>query len=644
MGDLETKVGQLDGVVAVHGLAGRHRWLLPSWPPEDPAAFRQQATHDTLDRQLGLVSPKGELATLVVLLKSGEAKQHLRLLGPLREVLASRPEGLSAELVGMPVIDEALDGSSREIQTRFFPLLVLFTVLLLGVTFRNLASVVVPVAFVAVCGLLTLGPMGYLGVKLNMVLAVLPPLAFVIGLATAVHLLTRYRELLSTPLGPEEAALETYRDKSWAVLWTGVTTLVGFGSLALSTVGPVRALGIWSSVSILVLTAGAFVLYPLMLATWVGRHWRGSLPIEERARRWGRSCAVGSVRQRQPLLLTMAFGAVIALAGVPRLRVESNALTYLEVDHPVRVAVSHLEAAGLGVAAAELVLSLPKSLETATFRGSGAQLQLEALAERLRDNTLVRGVVGAGDVSRALREASKSLPASPFAAALLQAKSAETLAPFLTPDGKKTRLTIFVPVVGFDRLDPLVRTALLEAQAAFPQAEVEVTGQHPVLLETQRQLLTTLSSSLAMTLLCVAVILGFLVGSRRLTTLALLPNVWPVLGVVGAMGWLGIPLDVSTVMVASVVLGIAVDDTIHTLGHFRELAPKLGTTEAVASTLEHTAGAYVLTGVMLIAGFGVCALSSFAPTSNFGLLSALGIFLAVLGDLFFVPALLGGDD
>lgn len=107
------------------------------------------------------------------------------------------------------------------------------------------------------------------------------------------------------------------------------------------------------------------------------------------------------------------------------------------------------------------------------------------------------------------------------------------------------------------------------------------------------------------------------------------------------MGWLRLPLDVATVMVASVVLGLAVDDTIHTLGHFRELAPERGRFEAVAGTLERTAPSYVLTGLILSAGFGVCALSDFAPTARFGALSAFAIALAVLGDLVLLPALLG---
>jgi predicted RND superfamily exporter protein len=142
------------------------------------------------------------------------------------------------------------------------------------------------------------------------------------------------------------------------------------------------------------------------------------------------------------------------------------------------------------------------------------------------------------------------------------------------------------------------------------------------------------------TLLAVTLILRLLLPGTRLTILSLLPNLWPVAGMLGVMGWLGVPLDIATVMVASVALGLAVDDTLHTLGHFRQLAPRQGAREAVAHTLEITAPAYLLTGVILAAGFGVCTLSDFAPVARFGALSATAIVLAVLGDLFLLPALL----
>ena len=108
----------------------------------------------------------------------------------------------------------------------------------------------------------------------------------------------------------------------------------------------------------------------------------------------------------------------------------------------------------------------------------------------------------------------------------------------------------------------------------------------------------------------------------------------------GGMGWLGIPLDSASVMTVSIVLGLAVDDTFHTLGHYLRLAPRQGSEMAIQATLERTAPAHILTSVILAVGFAVCSLSDLLPVARFGALSAVAIMLALVGDLLIIPALL----
>ena len=204
-----------------------------------------------------------------------------------------------------------------------------------------------------------------------------------------------------------------------------------------------------------------------------------------------------------------------------------------------------------------------------------------------------------------------------------------------------TRLTLFVPTEGYAHADPLAERALALARQALPGATVEITGQYPLLLAMQRYLLSTLALSLLLTLPVLALTFYILLRDAKGTFYALVPNLWPVLLILGGMGWFGVPLDIATVMVASITLGLVVDDTIHTLAHYRELRAELGSRAAVADRMEKTAPAYLLTGVILACGFGVCALSSFAPTARFGLLSAIAIVIAVVADFTLVPALFG---
>lgn len=649
---LEQEAARVEGVQAASGLYGhaaKGPRGVPEWPPGNPDGFRQRSVADPLARDLGWVSEDGHLATILTILEPLDNQAKTEVLSRLESVLAAHPapqgSDLTVGLVGTPALDRALDASSEEIGRRYFPLLVGLALLLLAAAFRAWRPVAIPLLFVGLVELALLGSIGYAGARLNLVLAVLPPLLFVIALATAVHVLVRYRDFRES-LDPVQAVAATYEDKGWAVFWTGVSTFVGFASLAVSRVGPVRSLGLWAGLGIALLTLAAFTVLPALLPG-AGESRAGSPSrrferfFQVRGRRW----AEWAAGHRGWVLGTAGTLAVLALLGLPGLKIETNALRYLPEDHPVRRDVESLESHGVGVIAVELLLTRPEE----GFEDLESFGRLDDLAATLREEPLVLGAVSVGDL---LRDAVRSAPGGAmFGRSTVRRMAFDELVAdrggqgilggFLADDGATTRITVFTETVGYDRLDPLLERIESAAREVFPTADAAVTGEFPLVLESQKQLLSTLAWSLTLTLLVVGLIFRSLLPSTRLTLLALLPNLWPVVGVIGIMGWFSVPLDVATVMVASVVLGLAVDDTIHTLGHFRELAPLEGKFEAVASTLERTAPSYVLTGLILGAGFGVCALSSFAPTSRFGMLSALAIALAVLGDLFLLPALLG---
>lgn len=645
LGELEETAAALPGVVSVIGLYGRHS--LMGWPPYDLEGFRQSLSVSHFDRSLGLVDREGQTSTVLAVLAPAPAEVTRELLEKLRSLLAQAPAGVETRLVGMPVLDLALDDSSREIGQRYFPLLAVVAIVILIAVFRDLGGVVLPLLFVGLCELGLLGIMGYAGAELNMILAILPPLLFVVALATALHLLLHDRALRAAGCSPWEAVTQTYREKGWAVLWTGVSTQVGFLSLAASPVGAVRVLGLWAGLGFGLMTFLAFTVYPVLILT---SHARGLPPrlgaFECRGRELGRRWARWAGERRKRVVLVAALVTGAGLAGLPRLQVESNALTYLDPEHPVRIDVEALEARGIGFAAAEMMLTL--SVEGASFAGAEEIGRLRELGEQLESEPLVVGAVSLGGL---VDDEIRRLP-------LLPTRDPEVLRPLaiqnleIYPEGRQVlgalvsddrrtaRLTLFLRTSGYEQTGLLLERARAAAEQSFAGARVEITGQYPLLLETQKYLITTLAVSLGLTFLTIAIIFRLILPGTRLAVLAILPNVWPIAVILGLMGWLEVPLDVATVMVASIVLGLAVDDTIHTLGHFRQLAPRHGSYEAIVHTLEQTAPAYLLTGLVLSAGFGVCALSAFAPTARFGALSALAIVLAVMGDLFLLPALL----
>jgi predicted RND superfamily exporter protein len=309
----------------------------------------------------------------------------------------------------------------------------------------------------------------------------------------------------------------------------------------------------------------------------------------------------------------------------------------------------------VGVYAAELVLSYhggnygSRDEEEAGFQNPMAQQRLARLSGLLRSEPLVYGAVSSGDlVESAIRsimvEGEVNDNVRWMALGMLQTvpESRKILHTLVTADGQSARLTLLVPMLSFNEMQTLFDRVVSYATGIFPGAETWITGQYPLILLAQKTLLHGLIVSLSLTFLCVALVFRLLLRSTRLTLLVLVPNLWPVALVIGGMGWLKLPLDSASVMTVSIVLGLAVDDTFHTLGHFLRLVPRCGSAKAIEATLKRTAPAHILTTIILAAGFVTCALSDFLPVSRMGALSAVAITLALVGDLLLIPALLAG--
>jgi predicted RND superfamily exporter protein len=639
LGHLEQDVARLPGVTSASGLPAHHQRT--GWPPRDPEAFRAQAMANHLDRQAGWITADGGAATLLVELAEQDRQAQRKTLAAIEELVADPPAGIAGEVVGLPSLDRALDASSREIGEVYMPLLIGMALVLLLLVVRDLRAILALLAYVGLGLMVALAPLGYGDVALNLILAILPPLLFTIGLATAVHLLIDLRHRAETMREGEAAIAATFDDKAWPLLWSGFTSVLGFASLLTSPVQPIRELGLWAAWGLVALTALAFTFLPLMLP------WRPRPPghaLEIKARGQARSLAGWACDHAKPLLWAMAATALIALAGLPRIAVESNALRYLKPDHALRLGIERLETGGVGTAAVELLVHVP---DEAPFRRAVHVDGLAQLALAIDQRDDVLGVLDAGTL---LRDTAKDVIDAPFNAALQQQIVLESMAQdvqgrgalsrLVSEDGRTARLTVFVRTGSAEELAQTLSAIEDAAAGQFPEATVAATGQYPLLLESQGYLISTLLSSLGGTLLTIGLILRFLLGSWRLTLLALIPSSWPILCILGVMGYAGIPLDIATVMVSSIVLGLIIDDTLHTLGIFRGLAAVHGQREAALRSLEVTGPAFLLTGMILIAGFGVCGLSDFGPIARFGGLAAGALALGVTADLVVVPLLL----
>jgi len=642
---IEEGADALPGVAGAAGLYRHHRWRLPVWPPEDPATFRDEVLADPVDRNGGWVSRDGGTATALVGLVPLDPGQRRRVLGELARLLERSPAGVEAHLVGLPQITQALDEALFDLARKLFPVVILLAAALLALIFRNLSDVLAPLVLVAVTEVVVFGAWGYSGVRLDFVNIVLAPLLFVLTLATAVHLLASWRRLRRRGLPPPAAAVGMLRHKGRTVVRTGLTTGIGFGSLVISALPSVRTLGAWSAVGIAFMTFAALVFYPALLTVMPGSG-RRAVPAERRARQLGRGGAEWAVRHRRALLAGVAATSVLALFGLLRLRASDQVLDHFPPGDPVPAAIEALEARGIGAVSAELFLMPRRGAgEAPSLRGLEALTLQARLAEELRGEEGILGTVSAGDVvaSTALYQGGEGDVQAALETIDGSLELGRLLRFFVTADGRRARVSLLVPMLGGEQLAPLFERARARAAELFPEHEVVITGRFPLVLAARRSLLRTMVGSFLLTFTAIAVIFRMILGSTGLTVRALIPNLWPILVVLGGGGWLGIPIDSATVMTASIVLGLAVDDTLHTLSSFRRVAGRLGATRGAIAAVGENAGAHTLSSALLVLGFGVVGFARLVPVARFGTFSAVAILLVLGADLLLVPALLAGS-
>lgn len=628
----------LDGVTRVQAPAQIWR---DRFGAEDADALAEAMTATPFYRRLLVSDDSGTVGLLIGVDPAPEAGARRRLVAGLDTAVAPlRAAGLEVRMVGSTVLAAGLDEVSEREARRLFPLAVLGSLAVLAVLLRSARAMVVAATVAAMAVALTLGLTAATGRPLNMVTTALAPLVWVLALGNVVHILRRYRVLAAREPAPEalEGALAQTRR---ACTLAALTTAAGFASLLTAALTPVRELGAFAAAGILLSLAVNLTVAPLLIG-WL------RVPGDRRAgrgerRAWERA----ALARPRTVVAVVVVAALAAMTTLPLLKVESNPLSFLPTDH--RVVDDYRAVGGRigGFYTLEIVVDPP-----AAWTGPTTLAVLDHLGERLATSKVVSRVVSPADVLRELRcwahdldPDAWRLPADRDEAARLLAglddRGREALAALVSADGRTVRLSAVVDEMDNGLFLDLVEDARA-AVATLPEGwQATVTGQVLELVTAQQRLVATQLESLGVALLLVVLVLLPGLGSVRLTLLSAPPNLLPLLAAFATMAVLGLPLDPATAMVASIALGIAVDNTAHVLETTRALGraghPRR---EAVALVLRRVGPAMLVASATAAVGFAALAASDFVPIAHFGLVSVAAIAAALVGDLILLPALL----
>ncbi|MCG8590410.1 MAG: efflux RND transporter permease subunit [Proteobacteria bacterium] len=663
LGRLSERLASLDGVSRVHSLANTPALAgsdedvtlaallaeVPEEPGELDALALRAARHPLVSGRL--ISRGGGRAAVVVELEAMDDEAFLER-GLDRMVLeAAREEIRTGDiwLAGTPVVKAEMSRILvRDMATVIPAILVLMTVIA-ALVFRSVIGTWAPVACIAVAELWTLGVMGWSGHALNVITTIVPPLVLIVGFAYAVHLLSAYHRLEATE-DPALRAWRALRHVAFPVLLTGVTTIAGFLSLATSHLEVIQEFGRFAAVGVAATQLATLLFLPAVLG--LARPTRPTARLRTRevfdrlAERTGRF-AVG--RRRTIVALGLVAG-IAALALATRVRVDTEIIENFAPEAPIRTSYEAINDALDGANPFTIAI---EAETPGAFAEPAALRELVRLQDWLESQPEIGGTTSVADHVQLLHQAFSGggadalrVPDSKaLVSQLLLVGAGEEIDRLL--DAPHTHATVEVRSrvtrsAALSALASRIERRLGELPAGFTG---RVTGNALLVSRAADEISAGQVRSLAAAFVAIGAILCAYFRSVGIGLLALIPNALPIAIYFGALGAFGITLNNATALMGCVVLGIAVDDTIHFLVRFRRGWHEGRSAEtSAADALMAVARPVTITTVALCAGLLLLTTSDLRTQAEFGAMGAFALAVAWLVDVLWTPALCASLD
>jgi len=534
----------------------------------------------------------------------------------------------------------------------------LVMMVVLAVLFRSVAGVVWPLVLVTLCWAIAFGIAGWLGLAMSMMISALGILLLVVGIADSIHILSGYVFFRGQGAGHEEALEKVYAKSGLACFLTSVTTSLGLLALWIVPIPPVQNFATAAAIGVMVAFLITVVVLPLMLDLW---------PLGDRAkggsghRRLQEMLARASdLAQRRPTAILVVFGlaGLVGVFGVTQVRVDSNLLEIIRPGLPIRVAYDLVDRVMGGSQGMEIYVDFGRADAMQDPVVLRAVDEMQSLLEREHPSFVVRTDSLANAAKRSFRVLNEDRPEY-YAIPEERDVLAQTLLLFdmaapedrevLVPDDYSAgRITVRLFNYGSSEYSAFFGEVRREIDDVFgplrvdyPEMRIGLAGGLPLIMGMADAYSRAQIESFGLVLVVVTVLLLGVFGSVRVGLVAMVPNVYPALITFGVMGLGNIPLDVDTLVIAPMLIGIAVDDTIHFVTHYRVFLAETGDGwSAIRRTLHEVGQAIVFTSVILVLGFLVLILSNHEGLANFGLLIAVAFGTALLADLLLLPVLL----
>ncbi|NNG14420.1 MAG: MMPL family transporter [Gammaproteobacteria bacterium] len=521
---------------------------------------------------------------------------------------------------------------------------VLMMALTMAIIFHRWRWVLLPTALSLLTGVVMTGVLGLLDWRVTVISSNYFSLLLIMTLSIVIHLVVRYRELHHACLDMDKPVLiaRTLRSMARPCLFTTLTTVVAFGSLIVSGIRPVIDFGWMMAIGTVLGLVLTFLAFPMIMSLLPSMD---KEPASTRPPVTSYFARLTDAYGNKILLVAVAI-LIFALLGLPRLGVENRFIDYFDENTEIHQGMKNIDARLGGTTPLEVIV---EGMGKAYWSDPVVRDQAAGIHKFLDDLPETGKVLSVDTIMRVFEEVNVGIPLDNFYLSLMRRQMPDdvqrlVIAPYLSEQHDQLRFTLRVresdPDLNRQALIETIRGHLVEDMGLAAE-RVHVSG----MLVLYNNMLQSLFRSQIMTIgaVLLAVMLMFMLvfGSLRLALIGIIPNIIPSAFILGAMGWFGIPLDMMTITIAAIAIGIGVDDTIHYVHRFqKEFQEDRDYLAAMYRSHASIGRAMLYTSVIITAGFSVLSLSNFVPTVYFGLFTGFAMIAALLANLTVLPKLL----
>lgn len=578
-------------------------------------------------------------------------KENAELINAVLDIVEKyKKEDIEIYVAGSPSVNQALKSQMQADMQKFMKITFLIIIISLFAIFRRASAVFYPLLVIILSLLATVGAMAWSGVAFKLPTQILPSLLMAVSIGATVHILSIFFDKFNTTGDKKESLQYTLGHSGLAIAMTSVTTAIGVGSFSGSEVAPISDLGVFASFGVMVSLVLTLTLLPALLniTKLKQKHKTEAGKLDKVMKK----LAVIPIRHYKLIIVISTVLVVVALAAATKISLSHNTLKWFQPDNFARLSTEVIDEKMNGSVTIELII------DTKTENGWNDPERLNKLNE-LSTNmeqyvdsyTHIGKVISLATIvketNRALHENKEEYYTIPDNANLVSQElllfensGSDDLEDVVDSLFSKARISI--KLLWTDAVKAVEVLAYVKdtASKTFPNDTVIATGMIPLLINTFAHAVSSSVSSYLIAAIAISLTMMFILGSVRIGLLSMIPNLVPIIMGLLVMYMANIPLDMFTLLIGSIAIGLAVDDTIHFLHNFRRYYRESGdSAKAIEQTFFTTGKAMVITSVVLSLGFYAYLMANMISVQNFGLLTGSVIVLALLSDLLLAPAL-----